>query len=67
MPGFRDSSASWRRRSCFAIPFLGWHLKRSGQIPIVYGDAHASLRSLNRASESLRKGMPLMVFPEGGR
>ena len=33
----------------------------------MYGDAHASLRSLNGASESLRKGLPLMVFPEGGR
>ena len=27
----------------------------------------ASLRGLNRASDSLRKGMPLVVFPEGGR
>ena len=33
----------------------------------MHGDAHASLRSLNRASESLRQGMPLVVFPEGGR
>ena len=32
-----------------------------------YGDPHASLRSLNRASDSLRKGTPLVVFPEGGR
>ena len=28
---------------------------------------HASLRSLNRAGEALRNGMPLVVFPEGGR
>ena len=55
------------KRELFRYPFLGWHLKRSGQIPIVYGDAHASLRSLNRAGDALRKGMSLMVFPEGGR
>ena len=55
------------KRALFRYPFLGWYLKRSGQIPIVYGDAHASLRSLNRAGDALRKGMPLMVFPEGGR
>ncbi|MGC2110054.1 MAG: lysophospholipid acyltransferase family protein [Candidatus Korobacteraceae bacterium] len=55
------------KKSLFRYPFLGWHLKRSGQIPIVYGDAHASLRSLNRAGDALRKGMPLVVFPEGGR
>jgi 1-acyl-sn-glycerol-3-phosphate acyltransferase len=55
------------KRSLFRYPFLGWYLKRSGQIGIVYGDAHASLRSLNRAGDALRKGMPLVVFPEGGR
>jgi 1-acyl-sn-glycerol-3-phosphate acyltransferase len=55
------------KKELFNYPFLGWHLRRSGQIPVVIGDARASLRSLNRASESLRAGMPLVVFPEGGR
>jgi len=55
------------KQELFRYPFLGWYLRRSGQIPIVYGDAHASLRSLNRAGDALRKGMPLVVFPEGGR
>ena len=55
------------KRELFRYPFLGWYLKRSGQIPIVFGDAHASLRSLNRAADALRNGMPLAVFPEGGR
>ena len=55
------------KRELFRYPFLGWYLKRSGQIPIVLGDAHASLRSLNRAGDALRRGMPLVVFPEGGR
>lgn len=55
------------KQELFRYPFLGWYLKRSGQIPIVTGDAHASLRSLSRAGETLRNGVPLMVFPEGGR
>jgi 1-acyl-sn-glycerol-3-phosphate acyltransferase len=55
------------KRELFRYPFLGWYLRRSGQIPIVYGDAHASLKSLNRAGDALRRGMHLMVFPEGGR
>jgi len=55
------------KRELFSYPFLGWHLKRSGQIPIDQGDARASLRSLNHASTSLRNGMPLVIFPEGGR
>jgi len=55
------------KRELFGYPFLGWHLKRSGQIPIEQGDARASLRSLNHASASLRNGTPLVIFPEGGR
>jgi 1-acyl-sn-glycerol-3-phosphate acyltransferase len=55
------------KKGLFRYPFLGWYLTRSGQIPIVLGDAHASLRSLNRACDALRRGMPLVVFPEGGR
>jgi 1-acyl-sn-glycerol-3-phosphate acyltransferase len=55
------------KKELFRYPFLGWYLRRSGQIPIVNGDPHASLRSLNRAGDALRKGMPLVVFPEGGR
>lgn len=55
------------KKELFRYPFLGWHLKRSGQIAVDQSDARASLRSLNRAGETLRHGMPLMVFPEGGR
>jgi len=55
------------KKELFAYPFLGWHLRRSGQIPVDQSDARASLRSLNRASDTLRHGMPLVVFPEGGR
>ncbi len=55
------------KKELFRYPVLGWHLQRSGQIPIFYGDAHASVGSLKRAGRSLRKGLPLMVFPEGGR
>jgi 1-acyl-sn-glycerol-3-phosphate acyltransferase len=55
------------KRELFSYPFMGWHLSRSGQIPIDQGDARASLRSLNHASLSLRHGMPLAIFPEGGR
>lgn len=55
------------KKELFRYPFLGWHLKRSGQIAVDQSDARASLRSLNRAGETLRHGMPLVVFPEGGR
>jgi 1-acyl-sn-glycerol-3-phosphate acyltransferase len=55
------------KRELFRYPFLGWHLKRSGQVSIDPTDARASMRALNQGAESLRNGMPLVVFPEGGR
>ena len=55
------------KHELFRYPFLGWHLRRSGQIPINRDNAHQSFRSLRNAVEGLKKGMPLVVFPEGGR
>ena len=55
------------KKELFRYPFMGWHLRRSGQVPIERENAVASIRALNRASEGLKKGMPLVVFPEGGR
>ena len=51
----------------FRYPFLGWHLRRSGQVSIERENAIASMRSLNKAVAILKGGMPLVVFPEGGR
>jgi 1-acyl-sn-glycerol-3-phosphate acyltransferase len=55
------------KEELFHYPFMGWHLRRSGQVAINRANALASMRSLNRAAESLKAGMPLVVFPEGGR
>lgn len=55
------------KKELFRYPFMGWHLKRSGQIPIERENARSSLKSLMRASEAVRSGTPLLVFPEGGR
>jgi 1-acyl-sn-glycerol-3-phosphate acyltransferase len=51
----------------FRYPFMGWHLTRSGQIPIDEKNVRANLRSLQRGVETLKHGIPLVVFPEGGR
>ncbi|HEV2113634.1 MAG TPA: lysophospholipid acyltransferase family protein [Terriglobales bacterium] len=55
------------KKELFRYPFLGWHLRRSGQIPVDVGSALASVRTMNRAVDTLRAGTPLVVFPEGGR
>jgi 1-acyl-sn-glycerol-3-phosphate acyltransferase len=51
----------------FRLPFLGWHLTRSGQIPIDRSDARHSMRSLSAAAQTVKAGTNLVVFPEGGR
>ena len=55
------------KEEIFRYPFLGWHLRRSGQVSIEREHAVASMRSLNRAAAILKGGQPLVVFPEGGR
>lgn len=55
------------KKELFRYPFMGWHLKRSGQIPVVLDNPRASIRSLNLAVAAIKNNMPLLVFPEGGR
>ena len=55
------------KQELFRTPCVGWYLKRSGQLPVDQSNARASMRSLNKAVESLKAGMPLVIFPEGGR
>ena len=55
------------KKELWPIPFIGWHLNRSGQIPVDATNPRASLSSLTAAAKTLRAGMPLFVFPEGGR
>lgn len=49
------------------IPFIGWYLNRSGQVPVDQSSARSAVASLGRGVATLKAGMPLMLFPEGGR
>jgi 1-acyl-sn-glycerol-3-phosphate acyltransferase len=55
------------KKELWPIAFIGWYLDRSGQIPIDTRNPHATLSSLGVGVKALRSGMPLFVFPEGGR
>jgi 1-acyl-sn-glycerol-3-phosphate acyltransferase len=55
------------KKELWPIAFIGWWLDRSGQIPIDTANTHATLSSLGKGVKALRAGMPLFVFPEGGR
>ena len=55
------------RQELWKIPFIGWHLRRSGQIPVNVANPRASVASLGRGIKTLRAGMSVFIFAEGGR
>ena len=55
------------KQSLWKWPFIGWHLHRSGQIPVDEESGSGSIAGLNRAIRALKAGLPLFIFPEGGR
>jgi len=55
------------KKELWPLAFIGWYLDRSGQIPIDTANPRATLSSLGVAIKALRAGMPLFIFPEGGR
>ena len=55
------------KREVFRVPFLGWHMTRSGQIPINRGSTAESIESLRRAARLLAGGVSAFLFPEGTR
>ena len=54
-------------KGLFKRPFIGWHLTRSGQIPIDRSSPRATFKSLHLAVEDLKSGLSVAIFPEGGR
>lgn len=55
------------KKELWTMPFIGWHLNRSGQIPVDTISPNATVSSLGAGVRALRAGMPLFVFPEGAR
>lgn len=55
------------KQSLWRVPFIGWHLRRSGQVPVDQSSVRSSVASLNRGVAALKSGIPLVLFPEGGR
>jgi 1-acyl-sn-glycerol-3-phosphate acyltransferase len=55
------------KASLWKLPFIGWYLNRSGQVAIDQSSARAGVASLMRGVKTLEAGLPLLLFPEGGR
>jgi 1-acyl-sn-glycerol-3-phosphate acyltransferase len=55
------------KAALWKIPFIGWHLRRSGQVPIDQHSARSAIAGLLRGVKTLQSGLPLVLFPEGSR
>jgi 1-acyl-sn-glycerol-3-phosphate acyltransferase len=55
------------KKELLSYPIVGWHLKRSGQVCIDQQRPTQSIAHIRSAVKSLQAGMPLVIFPEGGR
>jgi 1-acyl-sn-glycerol-3-phosphate acyltransferase len=55
------------KKELLSYPIVGWHLKRSGQVCIDQQKPTKSIAHIRSAVKSLMGGIPLVIFPEGGR
>ena len=53
--------------SLWKIPFIGWYLNRSGQVPIDDKSSRTAIAGLLRGVKTIQSGLPIVLFPEGGR
>jgi len=58
----------WLAKSeLFRVPFFGWSMALCGYIPLERGSIRSMASSLEKARHYLRKGVPILIFPEGTR
>lgn len=55
------------KRSLFRLPFLGWHLRRSGHIAVDRERPREAVKSFEEAAAKIRAGSSVVLFPEGHR
>jgi 1-acyl-sn-glycerol-3-phosphate acyltransferase len=55
------------KKELLAYPIVGWHLKRSKQVCVDQQNPSRSIGQIKSALRTLKAGMPLVIFPEGGR
>jgi len=56
------------KRGLYKIPFLGWHLRWAGHLPVDRSNARASLKSMSEGARIIsERHISVLLFPEGGR
>ncbi len=56
------------KSSVFYWPMVGFHMRRSGHMPVHYDNPQKSLKSMSAAARVIQqKGISVLLFPEAGR
>jgi 1-acyl-sn-glycerol-3-phosphate acyltransferase len=55
------------KKSLFKIPVFGWIMTAAGYVSVDREDRRQAFSSMDNAAEMVRRGMPLLLFPEGTR
>jgi len=55
------------KKSLFSVPFMGWHMRRSGYIAIDRENPREAAKSIVEAAGEIRNGINAIAFPEGTR
>src|SRR4051795_6077076 len=54
------------KKSLFSIPFLGYHLKRAGHIPVPRDNPRAAIKAMSDAAKTIQeRHVSILIFPEG--
>ncbi|HZH79184.1 MAG TPA: lysophospholipid acyltransferase family protein [Archangium sp.] len=53
------------KSSLFSIPIVGWMMSLLGYVPITRGSSSSLVQLLEPCRFWLRRGMPVLIFPEG--
>lgn len=55
------------KKSLFSVPFMGWHMRRSGYIAIDRENPRNAAKSIMEAATEIAGGVNAIAFPEGTR
>jgi 1-acyl-sn-glycerol-3-phosphate acyltransferase len=55
------------KKSLFTVPFMGWHMQRSGYIAIDRENPREAAKSIVEAAKTIQSGISAIAFPEGTR
>ena len=55
------------KESLFRIPFLGWHLRKSGNVAVDRHHPRKTLHAFEQVGKQLKRGVSFVIYPEGMR